>query len=98
MKIMKEYAKEFIAGVVLALLTISFLLILPAQKALELLVILLAVIASVYLGFALSDGRKREIMIAISAVFFPGFSGFGSMDFSSFFNCRLFYSWVLGYY
>ncbi len=38
--------------------------------ALELLVILLAVIALIYLGFALMDGRKREIMIEISGIIF----------------------------
>lgn len=70
MKIMNKYAREFIVGVVLALLTISFILMFPKQKILELLVILLAVIASIYLGFALSDGRKREIMIELSAMFF----------------------------
>lgn len=70
MKIMNKYAREFIVGVVLALLTISFILMFPKQKILELLVILLAVIASIYLGFALSDGRKREIMIEISGMFF----------------------------
>ncbi len=57
-------------GLVFALLTISFLLMFPKQKTLELLVVILTIIASIYLGFALSDGRRREIIIEISAMIF----------------------------
>ncbi len=42
----------------------------PKQKVLELLVILLTVIASIYLGFAIADGRKREIILEILGMFF----------------------------
>jgi len=70
MKTMNKYARELILGIVLALLSIFFILMFPKQKMLELLSILLAVIASIYVGFALSDGRKREILIEISGMFF----------------------------
>lgn len=62
-------ARIFISGIVLALLTISFLLMLPERNILDMLVILLTAIASIYLGFALSEGRKKEIIIEISAMF-----------------------------
>lgn len=67
---MNKHAREFIAGVVSALLTISFMLMFPKQKVLELLAILLSVIALIYLVFAISDGRRREIMIEVSAIIF----------------------------
>ena len=57
-------------GIVFSLLTISFLLMFPKQKTLELLVVILTIIASIYLGFALSDGRRKEIIIEISAMIF----------------------------
>lgn len=67
---MSKYVRVFIFGIVMALLTILFLSLFPRQKTLELLVILLSIIASIYIGFALSDGRRREILIEISAMFF----------------------------
>ncbi len=70
MKIINKHIKELIVGTISSLLTISFFLMFPKQRVLELLVILLAVIASIYLGFALIDGRRREIMIEISGMFF----------------------------
>ncbi|NJD77827.1 MAG: hypothetical protein FIB08_12155 [Candidatus Methanoperedens sp.] len=67
---MNKDVKIYFFGAVFALLTIAFLLMLPKQKALEMLVIILTAIASIYLGFALSDGRRREIIIEISAMTF----------------------------
>ena len=55
--------RAMLVAPVLAALTISFSLVLPKAFALEILALLLSAIAAVYVGFALSDGRIKLILI-----------------------------------
>jgi hypothetical protein len=50
----------------LAVLTIVILLGLPRTHSLEVLAVLLTLIASVYLGFAILDGQLRNIIIEVT--------------------------------
>ena len=52
-------------GVVLAILTLLTLSQIDRQMTLELTTMLLVLIAAIYVGFALSDGRPRELAIEI---------------------------------
>jgi len=55
-------------GVTLALLSALILSLLDQPKALDLTSMLLIFIAAPYIGFALMDGRQREIWIEIIAI------------------------------
>jgi len=60
-----ENIKFTLLGLLLAGVTIIIIPLFPTGKALDLLVILLAVIGAIYIGFALKDGRPRETAIEL---------------------------------
>lgn len=59
-----------IFGIFLAAAAILIATLFPKQKALDLFALLLVLIAAVYLGFALLDGRRRELSIEIVSMTF----------------------------
>ncbi|MDH5445208.1 MAG: hypothetical protein OEY52_06585 [Gammaproteobacteria bacterium] len=64
---MKNYIFALAAGVV----TCLFIYVLPYGRALDFIGLLLGVIAAIYIGFAISDGRKHVLLLecAVAAVF-----------------------------
>ena len=64
--------KAAVAGIVLSVVTIGIATLFPKSKTLDVFAILLAFIVAIYLGFALLDGHRREILveIVISVFFF----------------------------
>lgn len=65
-----SHRKETLFGVALAVPTIIIALIIPRAYALDSFALLLAFIAAVYLGFALVDGRRKQLMIEIIFIVF----------------------------
>ncbi len=65
-----SHRKETLLGVALAAPTIIIALIIPKVYALDSFALLLAFIAAVYLGFALVDGRMKQLMIEITFIVF----------------------------
>lgn len=63
-----EKTRASILGTLLAMITVIIALMMPKQKALDLLSILLAFIAGINLGFAFSDGRRRELIFEIANI------------------------------
>lgn len=61
--------RPVLIGLVLAGVTVAVLMLFSKEKAVELAALLLAVIAAIYIGFSLSDGRKplqqQEISVAV---------------------------------
>lgn len=58
-----------ILGFVAAVVTISIAAFIPKSISLQFFGILLGVIAGVYLGYGISDGRAREIIIECGNIF-----------------------------
>jgi hypothetical protein len=54
-----------LAASLAALVTILVALVLPRDVALDFLGVVLGVTAGVYLGFAIDDGRRREVAIEL---------------------------------
>ena len=50
--------KPVATGLVLALVTLGFASLLPAAMAFDFFTVLLAIIAAIYVGFAIADGRS----------------------------------------
>jgi len=65
MAIISERWRELGIGILLAIGIISFTGLLNDEQKLEFFAIVLAAIAAIYVGFALSDGRLREIVIEV---------------------------------
>lgn len=61
---MKHGGKIFI-GISLAIAIITFTQFLTSEQTLEFFAIVLAIIAAIYVGFAISDGRLREMVIEV---------------------------------
>jgi hypothetical protein len=59
--------KPMIFGGVLAGVTILSVTLFPTDKAIDLLAMLLAIIGAIYIGFALSDRRQKELWIELAA-------------------------------
>jgi hypothetical protein len=62
-----EKFKPIILGGVLAAATILGIALFPTDKAVDLLAMLLAIIGAVYIGFALADGRQKELWVELTA-------------------------------
>ena len=63
--------RGLLIGVGLGLISILFSLIFEPSRQIELWAILLVVIAAIYIGFGISDGRTTEMVIEIlNGVFF----------------------------
>lgn len=62
-----QYPRTLAAWVLIACLIMLAHIVLPRPYALDATAILLSIIASIYIGFALSDGREREIGLEIGA-------------------------------
>ena len=62
-----EQFRSTLFGGVLAAITILVITLFPTDKAIDLLAILLAIISAVYIGFALADGRQKELWIELTA-------------------------------
>ncbi|GAB5494324.1 MAG: hypothetical protein Phog2KO_45390 [Phototrophicaceae bacterium] len=60
-----KHSSEIAFGVGLAGAIVLFAQFLTDEQTIEFFAIVLAVIASIYVGFALSDGRLREIAIEV---------------------------------
>ncbi len=60
-----KHSGEILIGVGLAVAIIIFTQFLTSEQTLEFFAIVLAIIAAIYVGFALSDGRLREIVIEV---------------------------------
>jgi hypothetical protein len=61
-----ETREALLSGVGAAIATILLFIVLPRTYALDVIPLLLTLIASVYLGFAVIDGRQREIIIEVT--------------------------------
>src|SRR5574341_2016789 len=60
--------KALISGAAAAVATMVIAALMPRAMALELLAAVLFAIAAVYLGYALVDGRKRELLIELANI------------------------------
>ena len=60
-----QHIGEILIGVGLAVAIIIFTQFLTSEQTLEFFAIVLAIIVAIYVGFALSDGRLREIVIEV---------------------------------
>ena len=58
--------KEVSIGLLLGIVSISFSSFFNEQQQLEIWVILLVVIASIYIGFGINDGRKTEMLTEVT--------------------------------
>lgn len=57
--------RSILIGIGLAVVTIVLVTRLPDRYSLDLLALLLAAIAAIYVGFALSDGRASSIVLEV---------------------------------
>lgn len=64
--------KSALAGIILSLLTIIFVLLLPKSMALDFLALLLALIVGIYLGFAIAEEKVSSALaeIPVAGLFF----------------------------
>lgn len=62
---MPSIRRPLIAASLAALVTIFIAFVLPRDVALDFLGVILGVTAGVYLGFAIHDGRRREVGIEV---------------------------------
>lgn len=61
-----EVRAALLFGVGAGIATILLFIVLPRSYTLDIIPLLLTLIASVYLGFAVIDGRQREIIIEVT--------------------------------
>ena len=66
---MNDY-RGFILGFIWAAITIAFVTLIPEQYVFDFLAVLLALIAGVYLGFAIADGKMRGLLVQGVNIFF----------------------------
>lgn len=71
-----------IAGLFLGLVAVSVGLILPSEMEREFFAMLLFGIATIYLGFAVADGRPREIAIEVTVIVVFGLLALGGLWFA----------------
>lgn len=75
---MSEGWEPFARGTFAAVVTMAVAMLLPRTMALNLLAVILGVTAGVYLGFAVLDGRARELGIEVAGIiFFAAFAVLG---------------------
>jgi len=64
---LSSYPKTLLAWVVVALFIMLVHVVLPRDYAFDVTALLLTVIASIYVGFALNDGRPRQVFVEVAA-------------------------------
>ncbi len=62
--------RGLITGLFFAIITIAFISIFPKQEGLVLAAIVLACIGAIYLGFAIGEGKLRELLVQGAFIIF----------------------------